>query len=138
MVTVYRLNTSFALPTQLTNQRQLCVCFDSKVSCSKLADKPDVYSLLLQILWYKSFWQGIYISPRVGWIKEFVYNFFLEHPVSLSQRKNLLTKTLILAQIKWKNGTLNFSQIFNKPRFWAHACGFIFENWSSVPLIKGC
>ena len=27
------LNTSFPLPTQLTNWRQLCVCFDSKVSC---------------------------------------------------------------------------------------------------------
>ena len=27
------LNTSFALLSQLENRRQLCVCFDSKVSC---------------------------------------------------------------------------------------------------------
>ena len=43
------LNTSFALFSQMAIRRQLCDRFDSKVSCD-LEDKPDVYSLLLQIL----------------------------------------------------------------------------------------
>ena len=44
-----RKNWNISFAADMAIRRQLCVGFDSKVSCD-LEDKPDVYSLLLQIL----------------------------------------------------------------------------------------
>ena len=56
--------TNSALSSQLTIWRQLCVCFESKVSCSKLADKPDEYSLLLHSLIWIVRARNIYLTAR--------------------------------------------------------------------------
>ena len=62
-VTVYRqlLNACFALLSQLTIRRQLCYCFDSEIRCYFC--KPDVYSLLRQILWLRIY--GLNISVYI-------------------------------------------------------------------------
>ena len=59
------VNTTFAHLSQLKNRRQPCVCFDSKVSQLNLAGEPDVYSLLLQNLWFET-------------VRLFDYNLILE------------------------------------------------------------